>query len=60
MKTNKFPKGWDENRVRKVLAHYGRQTEEQAVAEDVIRLQTKAAKDDGVTVREPRGRLVYA
>jgi len=34
--TNKdnFPPGWDEQRVRKVLAHYGSQTEEQAVAED--------------------------
>lgn len=34
MKTDPFPKGWDENRVRRVLAHYEAQTEEQAVAED--------------------------
>lgn len=34
MKKNKFPKGWDEERVRKVLAHYEQQTEEEAVAED--------------------------
>jgi hypothetical protein len=34
MKKNKFPKGWDEERVRKVLAHYEEQTEEEAVAED--------------------------
>ena len=34
MKTDKFPKGWDENRVRRILAHYEAQTEEQAVAED--------------------------
>ena len=34
MKKNKFPKGWDENRTRNVLAHYENQTEEQAVAED--------------------------
>lgn len=35
-KTNKqnFPKGWDEARVQKVLAHYENQTEEEAVAED--------------------------
>jgi len=33
--TNKhFPPGWDEGRVRRVLAHYERQTEEEAVAED--------------------------
>lgn len=34
MKKNKFPKGWDEERVRRVLAHYEEQTEEEAVAED--------------------------
>lgn len=30
----KFPPGWDEARVRKVIAHYEQQTEEEAVAED--------------------------
>lgn len=30
----KFPPGWDEDRVRKVLAHYETQTEAEAVAED--------------------------
>jgi hypothetical protein len=30
----KFPPGWDEERVRSVLAHYEQQTEEEAVAED--------------------------
>ncbi len=34
MKTNKFPPGWDERRVRRVLKHYEKQTEEEAVAED--------------------------
>ena len=29
-----FPPGWDEERVRRVLAHYETQTEEEAVAED--------------------------
>lgn len=33
-KQNKFPPGWDEERVRRVLSHYEHQTEEQAVAED--------------------------
>ena len=33
-KQNKFPKGWNEARVRAVLEHYESQTEEQAVAED--------------------------
>ena len=34
MKRSKFPLGWDEERVRRVLAHYEEQTEEEAVAED--------------------------
>lgn len=34
MSLNKFPPGWDEKRVQRVLAHYEQQTEEQAVAED--------------------------
>jgi hypothetical protein len=29
-----YPPGWDEARVRRVLAHYEKQTEEEAVAED--------------------------
>jgi len=33
-KQNKFPKGWNEARVRAVLEHYESQTEDQAVAED--------------------------
>jgi len=32
--SDKFPQGWDEERVRRVLAHYEQQTEEEAVAED--------------------------
>jgi hypothetical protein len=34
MGNNKFPAGWDEERVRKVLASYSEQTEDEAVAED--------------------------
>ncbi len=34
MTHSKFPPGWDEERVRKVLAHYEEQTEEEAMAED--------------------------
>ena len=30
----KFPSGWNEERVRRVLEHYEQQTEEEAVAED--------------------------
>lgn len=31
---NRFPPGWDEEKVRSVLAQYEGQTEEEAVAED--------------------------
>ncbi len=37
MKQSKFPAGWDEKRVREVLAHYESQTEAEAVGR--IRLQ---------------------
>ena len=41
MKKNKFPKGWNEKRVNKVLKHYEKQTQEQAVAEDEAALKRK-------------------
>lgn len=34
MKQSKFPDGWNEERVRRVLASYDGQTEDEAVAED--------------------------
>ena len=34
MTDNYFPPGWGEERVRRVLAHYKTQTEEEAVTED--------------------------
>ena len=34
MVQNRFPEGWDEQRVRRVLEHYEHQTEDEAVAED--------------------------
>jgi len=34
MKQTKFPPGWDEARVKAVLAHYESQAEEEALAED--------------------------
>ena len=34
MKTTRFPKGWDEERVRRVLEHYEGQAEDEAIAED--------------------------
>ena len=34
MSQHRFPPGWDEERVRKVLTHYEEQTADEAVAED--------------------------
>jgi hypothetical protein len=34
MSKNKFPKGWNEERVNKLLAFYQEQSEDKAVAED--------------------------
>ena len=34
MVQNRFPEGWDEQRVRWVLERYEHQTEDEAVAED--------------------------
>jgi hypothetical protein len=32
--SNRFPRGWDHERVRRLIEHYERQIEEEAVAED--------------------------
>lgn len=34
MSIKKFPPGWDEARMKKVLSHYEQQSGEEAVAED--------------------------
>jgi hypothetical protein len=39
MSQSKYPEGWGEDRVAKVLAHYKDQTEDEAVAEDEAGVQ---------------------
>lgn len=34
MKQNKFPPGWDEEKVHRIMSHYEEQTETESVAED--------------------------
>ena len=34
MRQSKYPAGWDEERVRRVLGHYEAQSDAEAVAED--------------------------
>jgi hypothetical protein len=40
-KKNKFPPGWNEERVQKLILHYEQQTEEEAVAEDEAAFERK-------------------
>ena len=54
-KRSKFPEGWDDARVKRVLEHYQSQTEEQAVAEDEA-----AAEQQGQTLMEVPSDLVPA
>ena len=42
MKKSKFPTGWDEQKVRRVLKHYEQQTDEAAVAEDEAAFEKSA------------------
>lgn len=46
MTEQKFPPGWDENRVKRLLEHYENITEEQQVAED----EEAAREQKGQTV----------
>ena len=55
MKQSKFPPGWDEQKVRRVLKHYEQQTEEEAVAEDEA-----AYEDSTQTIMEVPRELVPA
>ena len=55
MRKSKFPPGWDEERVHRVLAHYEGQTEEEAVAEDEA-----ASKNRTYTFMEVPNELVPA
>lgn len=49
MKKNQFPKGWNEKKVQQVLAHYEKQSDEEAVIEDERTLTEKQS----VTVQVP-------
>ncbi|MFZ5822351.1 MAG: hypothetical protein ACOYYJ_20875 [Chloroflexota bacterium] len=42
MKNKNFPMGWDEARVKQILAHYEAQSEDEAVAEDEKAFESKA------------------
>jgi hypothetical protein len=50
MRQTRYPKGWDEERVRQVLHHYQQQSEVEAVAEDEAALEQPAQ----TTIEVPR------
>jgi hypothetical protein len=52
-KRTKFPDGWDEARVKRVLEHYETQADEEAVAEDEA-----ASEQKGQTLMEVPSDLV--
>ncbi len=43
---NKYPEGWNQERVQRVIEHYENQSEEEAIAED------EAAFEQGYTVMQ--------
>jgi len=53
MKKTNFPPGWDEQRVKSLLNHYEKQTEQEAIAEDEA-----AYEDASYTVMEVPKELV--
>ena len=55
MKESGYPPGWDAERVKRVLAHYESQSEEEAVGEDEA-----AFEASGQTVMEVPTELVPA
>jgi hypothetical protein len=48
-----FPPGWDEGRIRRVIAHYENQSEDEAVAED----EEAFSREGYATVLVPHGIL---
>jgi hypothetical protein len=47
MKQSEFPPGWDSERVKRVLAYYESQSEEEAVAEDEAAYEALGQASDG-------------
>lgn len=50
MKQAKYPAGWDEARVQRVLGHYEQQSDEEAVAEDEAAYESTTHTAMGVPV----------
>ncbi len=57
MNKNEYPTGWDEQRVRAILDHYGRQSEDEAVAEYESALAAAAGSGESYGHFPPGGKL---
>jgi hypothetical protein len=55
MKQSKFPPGWDEEKVRRVISYYEEQSQEEALAEDEA-----AFENAGLAVMEIPKELIPA
>ena len=47
MSQNKFPDGWDESRVQRVLAHHAEQTEAETLVEDKAGIESSTLFTSG-------------
>lgn len=46
MTQTKFPEGWDEERVKRVLAHYENQSQDEAAEEDEAAMESSTTMVD--------------
>jgi hypothetical protein len=52
MRQHRLPPGWDEERVRQVLAHYEEQTEDEAAVEDATQTVMEVPHELVPAIRE--------
>jgi hypothetical protein len=48
MSQDEFPAGWDDGKIQRVLAHYGEQTEDEALAEDEAGVAGRQQQGTGI------------
>jgi hypothetical protein len=54
MNKNRFPEGWDEEKVRRVLAYYEEQSEEDVLLEDEAAVEPSETVMNVLTTSSPR------
>ncbi|HEY1947260.1 MAG TPA: hypothetical protein VGG97_09660 [Bryobacteraceae bacterium] len=60
MSQNKFPMGWDDEKIQRVLTHYEGQTEDEALAEDEAGIESSTTVMDVPHDLLPRVRELIA